>query len=189
MKKGQNTRGHQRYMALDIHREYLLVGAQNEEKEWVLTPRRVGIEKFPEWAKKNIRAGDIVVLETTTNVWAIYDIVAPLASRVLVANAAEVGEIANARVKTDKEDIKRLLKLLIGGIVPEVWVPPMPVRELRAFTSYRGRLVKTGVMIRNRLQSLLHKHKQSLSAGLLPDPHWCAAHENISSLEKLQIRQ
>ena len=84
-------------------------------EEWVLNRRRVSIEKFPEWAKKNIRAGDIVVLETTTNVWTIYDIVAPLASRVLVANAAEVGEIAGARVKTDKEDIKRLLKLLIGG--------------------------------------------------------------------------
>jgi transposase len=189
MKKGQNTRGYQRYMALDIHREYLLVGAWNEEKEWVLTPRRVSIEKFPEWAQKNICAGDIVVLETTTNVWTIYDIVAPLASRVLVANAAEVGEIANARVKTDKEDIKRLLKLLIGGIVPEVWVPPLPVRELRAFTSYRGRLVKTGVMIRNRLQSLLHKHNLTLSEAGLLEQAWWEAQKNISSLEKMQIRQ
>jgi len=189
MKKGQNTRGYERYMALDIHREYLLVGGWNEEKEWVLTPRRVGIEKFPEWAKKNIRAGDIVVLETTTNVWAIYDIVAPLASRVLVANAAEVGEIANARVKTDKEDIKRLLKLLIGGIVPEVWVPPMEVRELRAFISYRGRLVKTSTMIRNRLQSLLHKHNLMLSEAGLLDQDWWEAQKNISALEKLQIRQ
>ena len=189
MKKGQNTRGYERYMALDIHREYLLVGAWNEEKEWVLTPRRVGLERFPEWAKKNIRTGDIVVLETTTNVWTIYDIVAPLASRVLVANAAEVGEIANARVKTDKEDIKRLLKVLIGGIVPEVWVPPMHVRELRAFTAYRGRLVKTGVMIRNRLQSLLHKHNLMLSdAGLLGQAWW-EEQKNISALEKLQIRQ
>lgn len=189
MKKGQNTRGYQRYMALDIHREYALVGAQNEEQDWVLTPRRVNLEKFPEWAKKNIRAGDIVVLETTTNVWTIYDIVAPLASRVLVANAAEVGEIANARVKTDKEDIKRLLKLLIGGIVPEVWVPPMHVRELRAFISYRGRLVKTSTMIRNRLQSLLHKHNLRLSETGLQDQAWWAAQKNISPLEQLQIRQ
>lgn len=189
MKKGQNTRGYQRYMALDIHREYLLVGAWNEGKEWVLAPRRVGLETFPEWAKKNIRAGDIVVLETTTNVWTIYDIVAPLASRVLVANAAEVGEIANARVKTDKEDIKRLLKLLIGGIVPEVWVPPMHVRELRAFTSYRGRLVKTSTMIRNRLQSLLHKHNLRLSEVGLLDQAWWEEQKTISALEKLQIRQ
>jgi transposase len=189
MKKAQNTRGYERYMALDIHREYLLVGAQDEEQDWVLTPRRVRIEKFPEWAKKNIRAGDIVVLETTTNVWATYDIVVPLASRVLVANAAEVKEIANARVKTDKEDIKRLLKLLIGGIVPEVWVPPMHVRELRAFVSYRHRLVKTSTMIRNRLQSLLHKHNLKLSEAGLLDQAWWEVQKDISPLEKMQIRQ
>jgi transposase len=189
MKKAQNTRGYERYMALDIHREYLLVGAQNEEQDWVLTPRRVRIEKFPEWAEKNIRTGDIVVLETTTNVWTIYDMVAPLASRVLVANAAEVKEIANARVKTDKEDIKRLLKLLIGGIVPEVWVPPVHVRELRAFVSYRHRLVKTSTMIRNRLQSLLHKHNLKLSEAGLLDQAWWEVQKDISPLEKMQIRQ
>ena len=188
MKKGQDTRGYERYLALDIHREYLLVGGWNAEKEWVLTPRRVGLEKFPEWAKKNIGPGDIVVLETTTNVWTIYDIVAPLASRVLVANAAEVGEIAGARVKTDKEDIKRLLKLLVGGIVPEVWVPPLPVRELRAFISYRARLVTTATMIRNRLQSLLHKHNLLLSEnGLLDEAWW--QRQSISRLEKMQIQQ
>jgi transposase len=189
MNKGQDTRGYQRYMALDIHREYILVGAQNEEQEWVLTPRRVSIEKFPEWAKKNIWIGDIVVLETTTNVWTTYDIVAPLASRVLVANAAEVKEIANARVKTDKEDVKRLLKLLIGGIVPEVWVPPLQVRELRAFISYRGRLVTTSTMIRNRLQSLLHKHNLKMSEAGLLDQAWWEAQKSISVLEQMQIRQ
>jgi transposase len=176
-------------MALDIHREYILVGAWNEVKEWALTPRRVGIEKFQEWAKKNIRQGDIVVLETTTNVWTIYDIVAPRASRVLVANAAEVGEIAGARVKTDKEDIKRLLKLLVGGIVPEVWVPPTEVRELRAFISYRSRLVTTATMVRNRLQSLLHKHNLLLPEEGLLNEAWWQAQTSISSLEKMQIRQ
>jgi transposase len=176
-------------MAMDIHREYILVGAWNEEKEWILTPRRVSIERFPEWAKKNIGEGDIVVLETTTNVWATYDIVASLASRVLVANAAEVEEIAKARVKTDKEDIKKLLKLLVGGIVPEVWVPPMHVRELRAFISYRGRLVKTSAMIRNRLQSLLHKHNLKISETGLLDQAWWEAQKDISPLEKMQIRQ
>jgi transposase len=189
MKKGQNTRGYNRYIACDIHREYILVGGQNEDQAWVLTPRRVGIDKFPGWAAKNLHHGDIVILETTTNVWETYDVIASLVSRVLVANAAEVGEIVGARVKTDKEDIKRLLKLLIGGIVPEVWVPPVPVRELRAFISYRNRLVKTGVMIRNRLQSLLHKHNLLLSEAGLLDQAWWEAQKNISTLEKMQIRQ
>lgn len=189
MNKGQNTRGYARYIACDIHREYILVGGQNEDQAWVLAPRRVSLEKFREWAAKNLRQGDIVILETTTNVWETYDVIAPLVSRVLVANAASVGEIVGARVKTDKEDIKRLLKLLIGGIVPEVWVPPAAVRELRAFISYRNRLVKTGLMIRNRLQSLLHKHNLQLSEDGLLDQAWWQAQKNVSALEQMQIRQ
>ena len=192
MNKGQNTRGYDRYLAFDIHREYILVGGQNEDQEWVLTPRRISIPKFPEWARKNLRKGDIIVLETTTNVWETHDIVKPLVSRVLVANASAMGEIVGARVKTDKEDIKRLLRVLIGGIVPEVWVPPMHVRELRGFISYRNRLVATGAMIRNRLQSLLHKH--NLTAAGVPeegilDQAWWDGQISISSLEKMQIRQ
>ena len=189
MKKGQNTRGYERYLAFDIHREYLLVGGQNQDQEWVLTPRRVSIAKFPEWAQKNLCEGDIVVLETTTNVWETYDIIAPLVSRVLVANASGMGEIVGARVKTDKEDIKRLLRALIGGIVPEVWVPPMHVRELRGFISYRNRLVATGAMVRNRLQSLLHKHNLMLPDEGILDQDWWDAQTSISSLEKMQIRQ
>ena len=189
MKKGQNTRGYERYLAFDIHREYILAGGQNEDQEWELTPRRVSITKFPEWAKQNLRKGDIVVLETTTNVWETYDIVVPLVSRVLVANASAMGEIVGARVKTDKEDIKRLLRALIGGIVPEVWVPPMHVRELRGFISYRNRLVATGAMIRNRLQSLLHKHNLMLPEEGVLDQAWWDAQRSISGLEKMQIRQ
>ena len=189
MNKGQNTRGYARYLAFDIHREYILVGGQNEDQEWVLTPRRVSIVKFPEWAKQNLRKGDIVILETTTNVWETYDIIAPLVSRVLVANASDMGEIVGARVKTDKEDIKRLLRALIGGIVPEVWVPPMHVRELRAFISYRNRLVASGAKVRNRLQSLLHKHNLILPEEGILDQTWWDAQEAISALEKMQIRQ
>jgi transposase len=52
-----------------------------------------------------------------------------------------VRQIAEARVKTDKEDVKRLIRLLIADILPEVWVPPAHVRELRGLISYRQRLV------------------------------------------------
>jgi len=97
MTGSQNTRGYERYFAIDTHREYHLVGGQNEDREWVVPPRRVSIEKFPEWAQKTFCAGDVVVLETTTNVWNTYDIVAPLASRVFVANAAAVRDSGSAR--------------------------------------------------------------------------------------------
>lgn len=188
MKFAKDTSGIGRYIAIDIHKEYALVGGQNAQQEWVMQPRRIGIEKFSEWAATNLRVGDAVVLETTTNVWDIYDIVAPLVKYVVVAHAGGVRQIAEARVKTDKKDIERLLRLLIADIVPEVWVPPVHVRELRGMISYRNRLVKTNTMIRNRLQSLIHRHNLILPKGALTDQAWWEA-QQISRLEKIQIRQ
>ena len=77
-----NTSGYERYVALDIHKEYVLAGGQNAKQEWVMPPRRVSMAKFREWASANLQEGDAVVLETTTNVWDIYDIVAAQATRI-----------------------------------------------------------------------------------------------------------
>ena len=178
----------ERYIALDIHKEYVLAGGQNAKQEWVLPPRQIRMAKFREWASANLQAGDAVVLETTTNVWDIYDVVAPLATRTVVAHAGAVRQIAEARVKTDKEDVKRLIRLLIADIVPEVWIPPTEVRELRGMISYRNRLVKMGTMVRNRLQSLIHRHNLILPKGKLLDANWWQE-QKMSALEKMQIQQ
>ncbi len=111
-----------------------------------------------------------MVIETTGSVWDIYDIVAPLVSRTLVAHARKVRQIAEARVKTDKEDIKRLITLLIADIVPEVWVPPMHVRELRSLISFRWRLTKQITMSKNRLHSVVQRFNLDFpEGGLLTD--------------------
>ena len=188
MKGIEDTRQIERYIALDIHKEYVLAGGMNAEQEWVLLPRRISMVKFGEWAGATLQAGDAVVLETTTNVWDIYDTVAPLVTKTVVAHAGAVRQIAEARVKTDKEDIKRLIRLLIADIVPEVWVPPVEVRELRGVISYRTRLVKMGTMVRNRLQSLLHRHNILLPKGMLLDTSWWQTQE-MSTMEKMQIQQ
>ena len=184
----EDTSQIERYIALDIHKEYVLAGGQNAKQEWVMPPRQIKMAKFREWTSANLRVGDAVVIETTTNVWDIYDVVAPLATRTVVAHAGAVRQIAEARVKTDKEDVKRLIRLLIADIVPEVWIPPTEVRELRGMISYRNRLVKMGTMVRNRLQSLLHRHNILLPKGKLLDANWWQE-QKMSALEKMQIQQ
>ena len=188
MKGTDDTRQIDRYLALDIHKEYVLAGGQTAKQEWVLPPHRISMAKFREWASANLQAGDAVVIETTTNVWDIYDIVAPLVTRTVVAHAGAVRQIAEACVKTDKEDVKRLIRLLIADIVLEVWVPPVEVHELRGMISYRNRLVKMGTMVRNRLQGLLPRHNIILPKGKLLDAVWWLG-QKMSALEKIQIQQ
>ena len=189
MKIYPRTRPIRRDIALDIHKEYVLAGGMGAKQEWLLTPRRIELSKLGEWAEKTLCESDAVVIETTTNVWDIYDMVQPWAGHTVVAHAGGVRQIAEARVKTDKEDVKRLIRLLIADILPEVWVPPQPVRELRGLISYRQRLVKTGAILRNRLQSLLHSHNLVLPEEGLLNQAWWNQQERISQLEKLQIRQ
>ena len=127
----------ERYIAIDIHKHYVMIGGMNSQREWVLRTRKVRMSRFPEWVQKNLKPTDAVVIESTSNAWEIYDLIAPLVGKVVVANPLKVGQIAGAKVKTDRLDVERLLILLIADIVPEVWVPPHHVRDLRSLISHR----------------------------------------------------
>jgi transposase len=190
MKRERQTR-EKRYIGLDVHKHYITVGGMNREQEIVLRPRNVEMTRFQRWAEENLWDTDEVVLEATTNTWEIYDTVVPLVKRVVVAHPAEVKQIANARVKTDNQDILRLVRLLIADLVPEVWVPPLEVRELRALLSYRWRLVKMATAIQNRMHSLLHRHNIQAPEGKIDvgeNREWWEQLK-LSELETLRLQQ
>jgi transposase len=154
-----------RFVALDIHRKYLVVGAVDSQQQIILTPRRFGFEAFDEWAKNHLTPSDAVVLEATANAWLLYDQLEPLVASVTVAHPLAVKLIAAARVKTDSRDTIKLARLLAANLVPAVWVPPVHVRELRALVTHRKRLVNQRTQVRNRLHAVLHRHNLSVPPG------------------------
>jgi transposase len=170
-----------RYIAIDAHKHYVMVGGMNARQETVLPARRVDMENYPSWAKANLRSGDAVVIEATTNTWTLYDVTVPYVSKVVVAHPLEVKQIANVRVKTDKHDVNCLARLLVADLVPEVWVPPLEVRELRTLIAHRRRLVKMRTMIHNRLHSVVHRN------NLVPPEGGFFADKNRSWWESLRL--
>jgi transposase len=118
-----------RYVGLDVHKHYVMVGAVNRLQEMVLPPRKVSLVEFEGWARKHLRPTDEVVLEATTNAWYLYDLLEPLVERVVVCHPPQVKLIAAALVKTDKKDTMTLAKLLSVNMIPPVWAPPQEVRE------------------------------------------------------------
>jgi transposase len=151
------VQGFSRFIAIDIHKHYLMIGGIDAEQQIVLQPRKVELHRWLDWAEANLHPTDAVVLEATTNAWTIYDQVVKLVGRVVVAHPAKVKLIADARVKTERVDVLTLAKLLRADMLPEVWVPPTHVRELRALLSHRRRLVGLQTIAKNRLQSVLHR--------------------------------
>jgi transposase len=158
MNEDGNTRGMRRYIALDIHKKYCVIAGVDREGRVVLQAVRVEHADLESWLKKNLLSTDHVVIESTTNAWHVYDLLVPLVERVVVANPIQVKQIAKARVKTDVRDTFILARLLAANLVPEVWVPPAPVRELRQLLSQRRQLVETHTQIVNRMHSVAHRH-------------------------------
>ncbi len=147
-----------RYVALDVHQAYVMIGALDADHAVVLQPRRVPLVQFAAWATRHLGPTDHVVLEATSNAWTIYDRVQPLVARVVVANPLKLKLIAASTVKTDRRDTLALARLLAANLVPEVWVPPH-VRELRALIAHRRHLVRQRTRAKNRLRSLLQCHQ------------------------------
>jgi len=147
-----------RYLALDIHKHYSVVAGVNFEGQVVVEPVRIEHADLEVWLAKHIQPTDYVVIESTTNAWHIYDLLEPLAEKVLVANPIKVKQIAQARVKTDIRDTLILARLLAANMVPDIWVPPAHVRNLRYLLSQRRHLVGMHTATVNRMHSVAHRH-------------------------------
>ena len=70
------------------------------------------------------------------------------------------------RAKTDKADCDLLLRLLLAGELPESWIPPAHVLELRMRVRLRKALVDERTAWQQRLQAQLYH--QGVPAGLRP---------------------
>jgi transposase len=147
------------------------------------------MEGLEAWVSAHLTRTDAVVFEASVNAWDLYDMLVPLVARVSVAHPYQVKLIAASRVKTDKRDTLALAQLLAAKLIPEIWVPPRPVRELRDLVAHRQRLMSARTAAKNRLQDILHRHKLIAPPGDLYGEQNRAWWHNLSlpSSERLRV--
>jgi transposase len=63
--------------------------------------------------------------------------------------------IASARLKNDKVDAATLAQLLRADLLPEAWIAPQQVRDLRALLRHRASLVRLSTSCKNRIHAVL----------------------------------
>ena len=85
--------------------------------------------------------------------------------------------IASARLKNDKVDAAILAQLLRADLLPEAWIAPPAVRQLRALLRHRAQLVRLRTLLRNRIHAVLADHGQDRPSGCWSGPGraWLAA--------------
>ncbi len=107
---------------------------------------------------QTLGAQDQVVLESSSNTWAVAELLGAHAGRVVVSNPLRTRAIADAKCKTDQIDAAVLAQLLAADFIPEVWMPDAPTRALRRRVAHRASLVQQRTRLRNRIQAVLQRN-------------------------------
>lgn len=146
------------FAGLDMHTESI-TGTIKDEKgnpvrvEKVETNKAGAKKLFARLQKKNITA----VFEASRN-WPRYaGLIQPYCNKVIMAHPLKVRAIASARIKTDVIDSNTLSDLLRANLIPESYMPPLDIVELREVLRYRAGLSRMRGQLKTKAKSILSR--------------------------------
>ena len=172
-------------VGMDLHRRRSVLVRMTEDGRKLETVR---IENSPQALRAVLaRAGKNpqVVVEATYGWYWAADVLEEAGAEVHLAHPLGVKAFTYRRVKNDERDAADLADLLRMGRLPEAWLAPPEIRELRELTRYRHKLVRLRTSCRDQVHAVLAKlgipvthsdifgvHGQAWLDGLrLPQPY------------------
>jgi transposase len=81
-------------------------------------------------------------------------LLAELGFELLIGDAAEIRAKRVRKQKTDREDARHILRLLVEDRFPRIWVPSWENRDVRQLLWHRHRMVQARTRIMNQLQAV-----------------------------------
>src|SRR5262249_40942779 len=97
-------------------------------------------------------------------------LLAELGFELWIGDPAEIQAKRVKKRKTDREDAKLLLKLMLEDRFPRIWVPSPENRDLRQLLWHRHRLVQMRTRIMNQLQALAMNEGKQWKSKLWSEP-------------------
>src|SRR5437870_7148885 len=144
-------------VGMDLHRRRSVLVRMTEDGRRLETVRitNSAAELRREIAKAGQRPR--VVLEATYGWYWAADALAAAGAEVHLAHPLGVKAFSYRRVKNDERDAADLADLLRMGRLPEAWIAPPEIRELRELTRYRHKLVGLRTSCRDQVHAVLAK--------------------------------
>jgi transposase len=96
----------------------------------------------------------LIGMESTGNCQWFLDLLGRLGHEVWVGDAAKIRASEVRQQKHDRRDAALILKLLLEGRFPRIWVPSGEEKDLRQLLIHRWKLVRLRVQVKNELQHL-----------------------------------
>ena len=144
-------------VGIDLHRQRSVIVRMTEDGRKLETVR---ITNSPAALRAVLaRAGKNpkVVIEATYGWYWAVDVLEAAGAEVHLAHPLGVKAFSYRRVKNDERDAADLADLLRMGRLPEAWIAPPEIRELRELTRYRHKLVKARTSVKDQVHGVLAK--------------------------------
>jgi len=151
------------YVGIDLHRRRSVIAVLNDDGDRVSWCR---IDNTPaNLAAEVVAAGADaeVAMEATWGWYWAADVIAECGARLHLAHPLGIAGYENRRVKNDIRDATLLADLLRLGRLPEAWVAPPEVRELRELVRYRAKLGRMRSGLKTQVHQTLGKE------GVIPE--------------------
>src|SRR3954462_8684872 len=160
-------------MGLDQHRaqisaEWIDTATGEVSRARVAPADRAGVRRFA----ARFGGEDVeVALEATTGWRFVVEEFGAVGARVHLAEPAETAARrgTKTRAKTDRADARHLRELLMVGRLPESWIAPEHLLELRARVRVRHSLVAQRGEWQQRIQAVLYHHGCPQRRNLMTD--------------------
>jgi transposase len=147
-----------RYVGVDLHRRRSQVVVLAEDGEMLSS---VNVDnREPAELIAAVSAGGVgcgVVLEAAWGWYWIADLLSDAGFEVHLAHPLGVAGYQNRRVKNDERDAILLADLLRMGSLPEAWIAPRELRELRELVRYRRKLSQLRTGLKSQVHAVLGK--------------------------------
>ena len=146
-----------RGFGLDVHRDFCEVAIAEEggiRSAGQIATRVPSLELFAQ----SLATSDVVALEATTGADKIVSLLQAHGIEVVVANTRKLKSITEAKAKTDRLDARTLARLLVSGLLDEVWTPDERTRTLRRLTNRRERIVRARTRAKNEAHGVLARN-------------------------------
>jgi transposase len=161
---------HRQYVGIDLHRRRSVIVRMDHAGE-VIGEARIDNDPLA-LAAQVAKAGDApeVAIEATVGWYWAVDVLEALGARVHLAHPLGVKAFENRRVKNDHIDARLLADLLRMNRLPEGWIAPKDVRELRELVRYRHNLVDERSNLKSQIHGVLAKEGVRLPIAHLWGP-------------------
>src|SRR5262249_40911395 len=143
------------FVGIDLHKKTISLCVVNQARK-VLDRKRflcIQPEAIFEYFKK-IGPFQAVVEATSSYEW-LWQLLEPIADRLVLAHPKKLRGIAESTRKNDRIDAQVLAEFLAVGMIPESYRPTPRQREHRALVRHRAYLRGRTTSVKNRLRALL----------------------------------